>query len=186
MYETEIDKVGECYIVYVFSKSALYGRLSLISQTIQIRWTRWVGQCYRSEAEFVSGILRLTPTSVLRDQEKKFQYIISERKTGAINDVRYVWTVREGQVNPCDHHVLMMMTMIMMGRPTCGLGWGVGGLKMSVIINENGITDWLTEKWVPWACHYPFFFHLKKYFSLDGSVRQWPWRSGFNPRLSHT
>ena len=40
----------------------LYGHLPPITKTIQVRWTRHAGHCWRSRDEFISDILLWTPT----------------------------------------------------------------------------------------------------------------------------
>ena len=43
------------------TKQQLYGRLSYITKTIKIRWTKHVGHCWRSRDELTSDILLWTP-----------------------------------------------------------------------------------------------------------------------------
>ena len=43
-------------------KQQLYGHLSLISQTIQVWWTRYMGYCWRSMDELIWNFLLWTPT----------------------------------------------------------------------------------------------------------------------------
>ena len=44
------------------TEQQLYGHLSPISKTIQIRWTRYVGCCWRSKDKHISNILHWTPS----------------------------------------------------------------------------------------------------------------------------
>ena len=44
------------------TKHQLYGHLPLITKTIQVRWTRHAGHCWRSRDEFISDVLLWTPT----------------------------------------------------------------------------------------------------------------------------
>ena len=44
------------------TKHQLYGHLPLISKTIQVRWTRNAGHCWRSRDELISDVLLWTPT----------------------------------------------------------------------------------------------------------------------------
>ena len=53
-------------------KQHLYGHLPPISKTIQIRWTRHAGHCWRSKDELQSDVLSWTPT-------QKYIYISSEQ-----------------------------------------------------------------------------------------------------------
>ena len=44
------------------TRHQLYGHLPLITKTIQVRWTRHAGHCWRSRGELISDILLRTPT----------------------------------------------------------------------------------------------------------------------------
>ena len=44
------------------TKQQLYGHLPPIMKTIQVRWTRHVGHCWRNKYELISGILLWTPS----------------------------------------------------------------------------------------------------------------------------
>ena len=44
------------------TKQLLYGHLPPIMKTIQIRWTRHAGHCWRSRDELISDVLLWTPT----------------------------------------------------------------------------------------------------------------------------
>ena len=44
------------------TRHQLYGHLPPIPKTIQVRWTRHVGHCWRSRDEFISDVLLWTPT----------------------------------------------------------------------------------------------------------------------------
>ena len=43
-------------------KHQLYGHLPLITKTIQVRWTRHAGHCWRSRDKLISVVLLWTPT----------------------------------------------------------------------------------------------------------------------------
>ena len=44
------------------TKLHLYGHLQLIAKTIQIRWTRHTGHCWRSKEELISDVLLWIPS----------------------------------------------------------------------------------------------------------------------------
>ena len=44
------------------TKHQLYGHLPPITKTIQVRWTRHAGHCWRSRDELISDVLLWTPT----------------------------------------------------------------------------------------------------------------------------
>ena len=44
------------------TKQQRYGHLPPITKTIQVRWTRYVGHCWRSKEELISNILPWTPS----------------------------------------------------------------------------------------------------------------------------
>ena len=44
------------------TRHQLYGHLPLITKTIQVRWTRHAGHCWRSRDELISDVLLWTPT----------------------------------------------------------------------------------------------------------------------------
>ena len=44
------------------SRHQLYGHLPSITKTIQVRWTRHAGHCWRSKDELISDVLLWTPT----------------------------------------------------------------------------------------------------------------------------
>ena len=44
------------------SKHQLYGHLHPITKTIQVRWTRHAGHCWRSRDELISDVFLWTPT----------------------------------------------------------------------------------------------------------------------------
>ena len=44
------------------TKQQLYGHQAPITKTIKIRWTRYVGHCWRSRDELISDVLLWTPT----------------------------------------------------------------------------------------------------------------------------
>ena len=43
------------------TKHQLYGHMPPITKTIQVRRTRYVGECWRSREELISDVLLLTP-----------------------------------------------------------------------------------------------------------------------------
>ena len=44
------------------TKHQLYGHFPPITKTIQVRWNRYLGHCWRSRDELISGILLWTPS----------------------------------------------------------------------------------------------------------------------------
>ena len=44
------------------TRHQLYGHLPPITKTIQVRWTRHAGHCWRSKDELISDVLLWTPT----------------------------------------------------------------------------------------------------------------------------
>ena len=44
------------------TRHQLYGHLSPIPKTIQVRWTRYAGHCWRSRDKLISDVLQWTPT----------------------------------------------------------------------------------------------------------------------------
>ena len=44
------------------TKRLMYGHLPHITKTIQIRWTRYAGHCWRSRDELISDVLLWTPS----------------------------------------------------------------------------------------------------------------------------
>ena len=44
------------------TRQQLYGHLPPITKTIQVRWTRHVGHCWRSKDELISDVLLWTPS----------------------------------------------------------------------------------------------------------------------------
>ena len=44
------------------TKHQLYGHLPPITKTIQVRWTRHAGHCWRSRDELISDVLQWTPS----------------------------------------------------------------------------------------------------------------------------
>ena len=51
------------------TKQQLYGHLPTISQTIQVKWTKHVGHCWKSKAMFSHGLVHMD-APVLADQQR--------------------------------------------------------------------------------------------------------------------
>ena len=98
------------------TKHQLYSHLPLIMKTIQVRWTRHAGHCWRSRDELISDVLLWTPTYGRVKAGQPAQTYIQQlcEDTGcspedlpeAMND-RGNW--REGQGYPCWQHNMMMI-----------------------------------------------------------------------------
>ena len=56
------------------TKHQLYGHLTLITKTIQVRRTRHAGHCWRSRDEFISDVLLWTPTYGRAKQDDQFEH----------------------------------------------------------------------------------------------------------------
>ena len=52
------------------TKQLLYGHLPFIMKTIQVRWTRHAGHCWRSKDELISNILLWTPSHIRAKAER--------------------------------------------------------------------------------------------------------------------
>ena len=91
-------------------KRQLYGHLPTISKTIQIRWVRHAGFCWRSNGELISYVLQWDPSHgparVRRPARTYLQQLSTdsgismEDQRGAMYD-RYEWGGGEGQGNLC-------------------------------------------------------------------------------------
>ena len=51
------------------TKHQLYGHLPPITKTIQVRWTRHTGHCWRSRDELISDVLLWTPTYMAKQKQ---------------------------------------------------------------------------------------------------------------------
>ena len=99
------------------TKHQLYGHLPPIMKTVQVRWTRHAGHCWRSRDELISDVLQWTPTYGQAKAEQPAQTYIqqlcedmgysSEDLPEAMNSQGEV--AREGQGYPCWWHDMMMM-----------------------------------------------------------------------------
>ena len=97
------------------TKYLLYGHLSPIKKTIQIRQTRNTGHCWRSKGELISDVLQWTPSHGRsksgRLANTYLQHLSAdtgcnlEDLPGAMDD-RNGW--RDGQGNPCWQHDMMI------------------------------------------------------------------------------
>ena len=91
-----------------------------IMKTIQVRWTRHAGHCWRSRDELISDVLLWTPTygrakagwpaRTYRQQLCEDMGCSSEELPEAVND-REKWRERV-QGYPCKWHDMMMMIII--------------------------------------------------------------------------
>ena len=60
------------------TKHQLYGHLPPITKTIQVRWTRHAGHCWRSRDELISDVLLWTPTYGQAKAERPAQTSIQQ------------------------------------------------------------------------------------------------------------
>ena len=51
------------------TKHQLYGHLPLITKTIQVRWTRHAGHCWKSRDELISDVLLWTPPHMAKQKQ---------------------------------------------------------------------------------------------------------------------
>ena len=103
----EIHKNGMCcfeqILGAVHTKQQLYSHLLLISQTIQIRWTRHDGHCWRSMHKLISDTLLSTPTHEHNCAGRRAKtYIVlwghQIQSTGLVRSGRwYGWMDRESR-----------------------------------------------------------------------------------------
>ena len=101
------------------TKQQLYGHLTPIMKTIQVRWTRHAGHCWRSKNELISDILLWNPThgraKAGRSARIYIQQICAdtgyslEDLLGAM-DHRDGWWERVREI--CTDKMMMMMMMI--------------------------------------------------------------------------
>ena len=98
------------------TKQQLYGHLPPIKKTIQVRWTRHAGHCWRSRNKLISAILLWTPSHGQAKAGKQARTYIQQlyADTGcsledlpeAMDERRVAW---EGQGDPCWWCVMMIM-----------------------------------------------------------------------------
>ena len=103
------------------TRHQLYVHLPPITKTIQVRWTRHAGHCWRRRDELISDALLWTPH--MAEQKQDDQYEHKFRNYVRIRDVilktcQGRWMIgkvaREGQGYSCYQHDMMMMMMMMM------------------------------------------------------------------------
>ena len=104
------------------TRHQLYGHLPPIMKTIQVRWTRHAGHCWRSKDELISDVLLWTLAYVQAKAGWPARTYIQQlcEDTGcnpedlpkAMNDRK---VAREGQGYPCWWQDMMMMMMIQLG-----------------------------------------------------------------------
>ena len=80
------------------TKHQLYGHLPPTMKTIQVRWTRHAGHCWRSRDELISDVFLWTPTY---------------GRVKARGDEWLGKVVREDQGYPCLWHDMMMMMIFL-------------------------------------------------------------------------
>ena len=100
-------------LCWVQPPGLLYDHLLPISKTIQVRWTRHVGHCWRSRDKLISDILLWTPSHGRAKVERPARTYIQqlhantectlEGLPGAMDEVG------EGQGDPCWRYNMMMM-----------------------------------------------------------------------------
>ena len=59
------------------TRHQLYGHLPPIMKTIQIRWTRCAGCCWRSRDELISDVLLWTPHMAVQKQDDQHEHTFS-------------------------------------------------------------------------------------------------------------
>ena len=101
------------------TKYQLYGHLPPITKTIQVRWTRHAGHCWRSWDELISDELLWTPSYGRAKAGRPARTYIQQlcEDTGCspedLPEVMNDWEERRERVrNPCWLHDMMMMMMI--------------------------------------------------------------------------
>ena len=100
------------------TKQQLYSHLPPISTTIQIRWTRHVGHCWRRKKELISDALLWTPShrcASVRQATRTYLQLLCMDIGCSLEDLpeamddRDEWWERESQRNLCLKHNMMMM-----------------------------------------------------------------------------
>ena len=84
------------------TKHQLYGHLPPITKTIQARWTRPAGHCWRSRNEFISDVLLWTPTyGQEKKQDDQLEHTFSSyvrKRDVALKTYQRRWTIgRSGE-----------------------------------------------------------------------------------------
>ena len=77
------------------TKQQLYGHLPPIMKTIQVKWTRHMGHCWRSRDKLISGILLWTPAKAGQPARTYIQQLCAN--TGcSLEDLPEAMDEREG------------------------------------------------------------------------------------------
>ena len=107
------------------TKQQLYGHLPPITKTIQVRWTRHAGHCWRSKNELISDILLWTPShgwaKVGQPARTYIQQLCAntgcslEDLPGAIDD-REAWRERVREIELADDMMMLMMFILVFLR----------------------------------------------------------------------
>ena len=102
------------------TKQQLYDHLPPISKTIQIRWTRQVGHCWRSKNEIKSGVLLWTSSyrcASFGQPTRTYQQHLCMDTWSCLEDLPEVmddrgeWQERVREI--CASSMMMMMMMMM-------------------------------------------------------------------------
>ena len=103
------------------TRHQLYGHLPPITKTIQVRWTRHAGHCWRSRDELIRDVLLWTPThgraKAGRPARTYIQQLCGdtgccpEDLPGAMND-REEWRERVRDIRATSAMMMMMMILI--------------------------------------------------------------------------
>ena len=88
------------------TKLQLYGHLSPITKTIQVRLSRHVGHCWRSKGELISDILLWTPSHWRARQEDKQEPIYNS--SVPIQTYKKPWTKEKGGGRGLGRSMLML------------------------------------------------------------------------------
>ena len=103
------------------TRHQLYNHLPSIMKTIQVRWTRHAGHCWKSRDKLISDVLLWTPTYGPGKSRMTSLNIHSAAMWGygmwpwrpTRGDEWKGEVAREGQRYPCLQHDMMMMMMTM-------------------------------------------------------------------------
>ena len=90
----------------------LYGHLPPITKTIQVRRTRYAGDCWRSRDEFISDVLQWTPSHGRAKAGRTTRTYIQQLCEDTVcspEELPEAMNDREGQGYPCWWHDKMMM-----------------------------------------------------------------------------
>ena len=97
------------------TKQQLYDHLLLISQTIQVKWARYAGHCWRSKDKLISNVHQWTTThehTSVGLAAKSYIYQPCVDIVCHLEDLaRMIGIDAESQENLCYQHVLMIMMM---------------------------------------------------------------------------